>query len=417
MPEHDQLSNTSLHYRSNSDPLAILDHFELFTEEAFLTMAQSVTSGSPLDPLPCTKWKELGAELFPPLRLICNSSLASGMVPVDWKQAMVTPLLKKATLDPNNASNYRPISLLPFPVKVIERLVSKSLSQFLELNGCLDDMQYGFRPAHGTETALLTVLDDLRWQADRGQSGILILLDLSAAFDTVNHERLLARLRETGIVGMAWEWLRSYLKDRRQAVFLSPFKSAFSNTPCGVPQGSAISPILFNIYLRPLVDIIKSYGVKVVNYADDTQLFFSLEGQQSVTLATFHACMHDIVSWLGANSLQFNSSKTEVLYCTVGRAPAPLPSNFWPLPSPPVSLPVNQVRNLGVLLDANLTLEAHVNKTVGTCFALIRSLRKILPLLPITARAVVTGSLVLSRLDYCNALLLEIPKYLIERLL
>lgn len=119
-------------------------------------------------------------------------------------------------------------------------------------------MQFGFRPGLGTEIALLTVLDELRMRADRGQSAILILLDLSAAFNTVNHKIILVRLKEIGVEGMALKWFQSYLSNKQQAVTLPPYQSKFDNIQYGVPQGSAISPILFNIYMSPLISIIKS---------------------------------------------------------------------------------------------------------------------------------------------------------------
>lgn len=181
-------------------------------------------------------------------------------------------------------------------------------------------------------------------------------------------------------------------------------------------QGSAISPILFNLYLRPLVSLIKSFGISVVDYADDTQLVFSMNGKNAVSLDQFHNCLHSTAAWLKENSLQFNGDKTEVMYCTAGQIQRPLPANFWPDKSNNILNSANTVRNLGVLLDSNLQLNSQVNKTVTTCLSLLRALRKILPLLPISARSQVVQSVVLSRIDYCNALLLGAPDSLLRKL-
>lgn len=148
-----------------------------------------------------------------------------------------------------------------------------------------------------------------------------------------------------------------------------------------------------------------------MNYADDTHLILSMEGNQSISLESFHECMQDTARWLKDNSLQFNGDKTKILFCAAKKVPLPLPANFWPIPTDKPLIPSEAVRNLGIVFDDKLSLETQVNKMVGTCFSLIRALQKILPILLTPARA-----LVVSRLDYCNALLLEAPNFLIRRL-
>ncbi|XP_078503843.1 gap junction alpha-10 protein [Lissotriton helveticus] len=288
----DSTAHTSLdHSTSMAGPtinasFAQLNLFPLPSFEDFCPLAEGISSGSPLDPLPPKFWKLFQEELFPPLFSICCQSLELAQVPDCWKLAVVSPLLKKATLDPTCPANFRPISLLPFPIKILEKLVTKHLSSFMESSACLDVAQFGFRPAHGTESALVTVLDDLRTRTDQGRAVFLVLLDMSTAFNTVSHTILIRRLEEIGVSGLALNWLISYLDNRHQMVALPPFKSNIRKVGQGVPQGSAISPILFNLYLRPLIQLIKSYGIAVTNYADDTQLVFALEEYDSRTI--FH---------------------------------------------------------------------------------------------------------------------------------
>ncbi|XP_061477607.1 uncharacterized protein LOC133381973, partial [Rhineura floridana] len=188
----------------------------------------------------------------------------------------IRPILKKPSLDPQDLNNFRPVSNLPFMGKVIERVVAKQLQTHLEEADYLDPFQSGFRTGHGTETALVALVDDMRRALDRGEHTFLILLDLSAAFDTVDHGILLSRLEGLGIGGTVLQWFRSYLSGRYQRVVLGDEVSDPWPLNCGVPQGSILSPMLFNIYMKPLGAIIRSFGLQCHQYADDTQLYHAL---------------------------------------------------------------------------------------------------------------------------------------------
>ncbi len=160
---------------------------------------------------PCLLLETLDA-ITPSLLSIINNSLISGKVPSYFKHAIVQPLLKKTNLDPTVFKNYRPISKLPFLSKVLEKVVFNQLSSFLQENGNFDKYQSGFRPQHSTESALLKVLNDLLLIVDSGNCAVLILLDLSAAFDTLDHGILLNRLQQIGIQGCVLSWFVSYLR-------------------------------------------------------------------------------------------------------------------------------------------------------------------------------------------------------------
>ncbi len=148
-----------------------------------------------------------------------NSSLSLRYVPKTFKLAVIKPLIKKPQLDPKDLVNYRPISNLPFLSKILEKVVSSQLYSFLEKNGICEEFPSGFRPYHSTETALIRVTNDLLLSSDRGCISLLVLLDLSAAFDTIDHNILLNRLENfVGINGSALAWFKSYLSDRHQFV-------------------------------------------------------------------------------------------------------------------------------------------------------------------------------------------------------
>ena len=172
----------------------------------------------------------------PQLNLI-NASLTSGYVPQSFKIAVIKPILKKPNLDPNDLSNYRPISNLPFLSKILEK--AKQLCSFLQSNSTLEVFQSGFRPHHSTETALLKVLNDLLLSSDKGFISLLVLLDLSAAFDTIDHLILIDRLN-----GQALSWFRSYLSERHQFVYTANESSYRSGVRYGIPQGSVLGPLL-----------------------------------------------------------------------------------------------------------------------------------------------------------------------------
>ena len=177
--------------------------------------------------------------------------------------------------------------------------------------------QSAYREGHSVETALVRVHNDIMRVFDDKKSVILVLLDLSAAFDTVDHDRLLAVLNSRiGITGAALGWFESYLKGRTQHVAIKNVQSSMTKLKCGVPQGSVLGPVLFTTYLLPLGDILRKFGAQFHCYADDTQLYIPFSQNDNSCLGSIEECVSEIQIWMKANFLKLNAEKTEKwLFC------------------------------------------------------------------------------------------------------
>ena len=355
---------------------ASLSSFSPVSLQDLTTLVTSMkSSSSPLDILPTSMLKEVFSSVGPSLLSIINTSIASGSVPSYFKEAVVQPLLKKPNLDPSIHNHYRPISKLPFISKLLEKVVADQLTSHMSQHNISDKFQSGFRKHHSTESALLRVSNDIMMSSDCGECSVLVLLDLSAAFDTVSHSILLERLREwVGLSGTALDWFNSYLSERTFSVAVGPFKSDTAPLSCGVPQGSVLGPLLFAIYMLPLSLIINNFsGIKYHCYADDIQLHCSFKPDKLDILTTLHDCLSAINTWLGNNFLQLNAAKTEVLIVAADKTVkkvasfmGPLKDNIHP-----------HLRNLGVIFDQSMHLENHVKSLTRTCFFHLRNIAKL----------------------------------------
>ncbi|KAM9427150.1 uncharacterized protein ACWYII_040297 [Salvelinus alpinus] len=211
-------SNDTAGSAHTAPPCALTSFSPLSPDEISRLVTAGRPTTCPLDPIPSSLLQTISGDLLPYLTSLINSSLTAGYVPSVFKRARVAPLLKKPTLDPSDVNNYRPVSLLSFLSKTLERAVLGQLSRYLSQNDLLDPNQSGFKTSHSTETALLCITEALRTAKANSLSSALILLDLSAAFDTVNHQILLSTLSELGISGAAHAWIASYLTGRSYQV-------------------------------------------------------------------------------------------------------------------------------------------------------------------------------------------------------
>ena len=223
-----------------------------------------------LDPIPTHLLKANLSSLVPVIADIVNVSIATGVFPSAFKKALVTPLLKKTTLDANDVKNYRPVSNLCCVFKIVEKVVALRFSKHLSDKDLYEQMQSAYRPNHNTGTALLRVRNDLLCILHERKAAILVLLDLSAAFDTIDHTIMLTRLRDRfGITATCIAWFELYLVNRSQRIQMHGKISAEHPVVFGVPQGSVLGPLMFICYTAPLGDIARRHGINVHLYADD----------------------------------------------------------------------------------------------------------------------------------------------------
>ena len=409
-------------YEVSSEPAfdgtLMTDFAEATEDEVRKLIARSPCKSCDLDPLPTWLLKECSSQLVPLLTMIINKSLTSATVPPSFKRAIVRPLLKKKGLDKEVLNNYRPVSNLPYVSKLLEKVVCSRLENHLTEFSLHDQFQSAYRTGHSTESALLKVQCDIMEALDQGSMVILVMLDLSAAFDTIDHGMLLKRLQHSfGITSRALEWLSSYFSNRSQCVAIENSKSEPKTLRYGVPQGSVLGPKAYCMYTKPVTTIIKHHNLLYHCYADDSQSYIAIKPSDSwdIPSTRIQACVSEVRGWMSSNMLKLNQGKTEVILFHPKHRANPFADLPISIDSCTI-MPAKQVRNLGVIQDSHLTMEAQVNSICRSCYFHLRNIGAIRPYITTDACRTLVQATVTSRLDYANALLYGITHALTSRL-
>ena len=297
--------------------------------------------------------KKLSDSVCSPIAMIVNMSLEQGVVPDGMKLAKVIPIYKAKSRE--SFTNYRPISLLSNISKILEKVVHRRLYSFIEKHDILYNGQYGFRPGRSTIDALTQFTADVLPSLDRKDFCLSVFLDLSKAFDTINHCTLFDKLKHYGIRGKALDWFKSYLDQRRQYVCYGESKSNLLDVEYGVPQGSVLGPLLFILYSNDLSLCLEHS--KTIIFADDTTLY--IMGSNPVDIGNkMNADLKILSDWFRANKLSVNPSKTKYMMF----------SKKGVLPRQPIDLhmdghtldQVASTKFLGIFFDQHLTWDVHI---------------------------------------------------------
>ena len=235
--------------------------------------------------------------------------------------------------------------------------------------------QSAYREGHNVETALVRVHNDIMRAFDEKKYVISVLLDLSAAFDTVDHDRLLAVLKSRiGIIGAVLSWFESYFKGRTQHIAIKNVQSSMTKLNCGVPQGSVLGPVLFTIYLLPLGDILWKFGLQFHCYANDTQLYIPFSQNDNSCLGTIEECISEIRIWMKANFLKHNAEKTEMIILSSPYFAKARTHDMIINLNGDLIHPNRAVRNIGVIFDNTMNMESHANMMCQTSYIHMRKI-------------------------------------------
>ena len=360
--------NLAKNFPNNQNYLRYLNHSypnTLFinpvTENELLNLIKKlpVDKAPGLDCIPSNLIKCSADYIVKPLTYIFNLSFSHGVFPEHLKIAKVIPIFKKK--DKSLAGNYRPISLLSIFNKLLEKLMYVRLYSFLTKFDILFKHQFGFRGNHSTILAIIEITDNIRHELDKGNSVIGTYLDLSKAFDTVNHKILLDKLHYYGIRGLANTWFESYLTNRKQTTFVNSTSSTLKKVITGVPQGSVLGPLLFLIYANDIASCSPKHQLRL--FADDTNLFVSGKDLNLVFTET-QELLNNLEQWFLDNQLTLNIEKT--CYSIFTNKHVSGKSLF--IHNTEIQR-ASSVKYLGVYLDENLTWDTHIN---NVCSYLIK---------------------------------------------
>ena len=402
------------------------DKFHSITRQHLLhTISKMSNKFCSLDPIPTFMLKKCSQELAPILLHIINGSMLQGVFPAEMKTALVKPTIKKKNADPDILKNYRPVSNLAVMSKLIEKIVLEQLNNHLHLNSLHCPVQSGYRANHSCETLMVRMADDILKEVQKNNIVIVVLLDLSAAFDTIDHTILLKKLaKDFGIKDSALKWFSSYLSGRFFKVKVDDSLSDFLCLLFGVPQGSLLGPILFILYIKLLQEIARKYGLDIQLYADDSQLYIAFHPMRPMELqnvtSRINDCLSEIKVWMVNNFMKLNESKTELLVIgkplVLKRFNLEITIKFGDTIITPTVCKNDTWKSLGVLLDESLNMERQINNVRKNCCWTMNNLRTIRKYLDERVKLMLVKQLIISKLDYCNALYMNLSKTRVKKL-
>ena len=335
------------------------------------------------------------------------------------KEAHVVPILKSLSIDKDDLLNYRPVSLLSFISKLTERVVHSRINAHLAANSLDSHSQYGYKKSHSCETLLLKLIDDILVGVDNKFGVVVMIVDLSAAFDTVDHALLLNMLQfKYHITGSALKWLKSFLSGRTQRVRVGDGLSESLVVVFGVAQGSVLGPLLFNMYCSSISDVFSSCGFDSMGYADDNigiRVFPALSSL-SIFDDVVPNCLQAVKQWADKHFLKLNASKTKVMVFGNSTFMSDFNLHTFRNFDNTIIQISTEMRLLGVSLDPTLSLDCYVSEIISAVNLTLRNIRSIRKFLNKKAVETLVHSLITSKLDSCNALFMRLTKKNLSKL-
>jgi hypothetical protein len=334
-----------------------------------------------------------------PLAHIINLSFKEGIFPQDLKVTKVIPIFKSK--DHSNFENYHPISLLPTFSKIFERLVYNRLFKYINANQILTTAQYGFQRKLSTEQAIIELQNRVIENLSSKKFCLGIFIDLSKAFDTLNHRILLDKLFSYGIRGISHKWFTSYLHNRTQYTEYLSCKSSMGNVCCGVPQGSILGPLLFLLYMNDVVSVCQKCSP--ILFADDTTLLYSNANQETLSEIVNNE-LKSISDWFACNRLSLNIEKTQYVYFRKTHSNLHSDGTNDNLPilkvNNEVISRVEVVKFLGVYIDEYLKWDKHIMKKANQVSKAVGTISRLKSILPKTVLLTLYNSLILPHMTY-----------------
>jgi len=333
--------------------------------------------------------------IAPQLSHIFNLSMKQSTLPKSWKTARVIPIYKGKG-ENDSCINYRPISTLPFVAKIIESCVHEQLIDYLDKNKILCCEQSAYLKHHSTNTSLHKVVDDWLCNINNGMVNGVAFFDLSKCFDTINHKRLLNKLKLYGIREQTLKWFENYLRDRSQAVFTNGTLSDFLNILMGVPQGSNLGPLLFLLFVN---DFAKCLDCTTCNlFADDTAIYCGDNSISNVN-QTLQIDVENAIKWFKDNLLTVNIDKSCAILIGTNQR---LQKQNLSISVENMSLSnVDSIKYLGVTIDQNLSWNTHISAICKKVSPKIEMLRKLKCKLPRDQICIIYESIIQPHFDYC----------------
>ena len=396
-------------------PMQTCNEFEFVSliEKDVKTVIDSIDvhKSSSIEHLNSKLLKDAFTILIVQLTHLFNCSLGTNIFPSSWKLGKVIPIPK--TKDRQYASNWRPISLLSLPGKLLEKLVHRQLLIFLHNNNLLSEMQHGFISGKSTSTALQDFILYATNHINNAKLCSCVFIDLSKAFDSLNHVVLLRKLRTFGLCDKAGPWFDSYLSHREQKTIFNGIESEYMDVISGVPQGSTLGPLLYILYVNDCFTNVCDESSKVLMYADDTVLLSYASGIDEA-LTSSQNIFDKYVKWATVNGLQINISKTKQMFIN-SRGKNSVSEQNIKRGNEIVSY-TDKYTYLGVVVDRNLTFVPFLKSIIQRVNYKLYLFSKIRYLLTFSAALMVYKQMVLPFFDYLDILVDSGPNYYVDKL-